>query len=228
MPGGGEEIINMFRHIIILTILFLLLGQAVLAQTDGDLLEQIKTKEAEIKKLEAELVKYKDALSKTQNQAGTLKKQIALIESQINKLRADLKVTQAKISKAETNIKLYSRKIQEKEKKIKERQAAMARSFRFLAYIDDRGFVAAILESKKLSDFLSQSEYLANVAGGLYGDYKILARDKQELSDLLSGQKEIKEELTDLKNELQSKSRLVESQQQEKNTLLKETKNQEA
>lgn len=202
--------------------------QIILAQSDNDALsEQIRVKEAEIKELETELNKYKDALSKTQNQTNTLKGQIVLIESQINKLKADLKLTQAKISKTETNIKLYSRKIKEKEQKIKERQAAMTRSFRFLAYADERGLLAIVLQSVKLSNFLNQSAYLANLANSLYGNYKILAQDKIELSDLLAKQKELKGDLIDFKNELQSKSRLVESQKKEKNALLKETKNQE-
>ncbi len=218
------------RFIIISVFLLLLIGRISFAEANDDavLLEQIKLKEAEIKKLETELDKYKGALLKTENQANTLKSQIDLIESQINKLKMDLKIIQAKISKTEANIKLYSGKINEKEQKIKERQMAMARSFRFLAYADNRGFLASFLQSEKLSNFLSQSEYLASVADSLYIDYKILAEDKLELTDLLSGQKKLKGDFIDFKNELQSKSRLVESQKQEKNILLKETKNQEA
>ena len=219
-----------WRLLIIFTIIFLFIAGISFAESGDDavLLEQIKFKEVEIKKLEAELGKYKDALLKTKSQANTLKSQIALIESQINKLKVDLKIIQAKISKTEANIKLYFRKINEKEQKIKERQAAMARSLRFLAYADNRGFLASFLQSEKLSNFLSQSEYLVSIADSLYSDYKILARDKLELTDLLSGQKELKGDFIDFKNELQSKSRLVESQKQEKSALLKETKNQEA
>lgn len=217
-----------YRFLSILIVCFLFLPKIISAQSDSDfLLEQIKAKELEIKNLETELNEYKNALSKTKSQTNTLKGQIALIESQINKLKADLKITLAKISKTESNIRLYSRKIKEKEQKIKERQTAMARSFRFLAYADDYGLLAVILQSKKLSNFLNQSEYLASLAGGLYGNYKILAQDKIELTNLLLGQKELKGDLIDLRTELQSKSRLVESQKQEKNALLKETKNQE-
>src|SRR3989338_9746902 len=216
--------------ILLIFIFFVLPFNNLYAQTDeNDILrEQIKSKEEEIKKLELELNNYRYALLKTQSQTNTLKGQIALIESQTNKLKADLKITQAKISKTEANIKLYFRKINEKEQKIKERQAAMARSLRFLAYADDRGFLASFLQSEKLSNFLSQSEYLVSIADSLYSDYKILARDKLELTDLLSGQKELKGDFIDFKNELQSKSRLVESQKHEKSALLKETKNQEA
>lgn len=217
-----------YRFLLFSIVCFLFLPQILSAQPDDDvLLEQIKAKEGEIKKLESELVKYKGELLKTQNKSNTLKNLIVLIESQINKLRADLKITQAKISKTEANIKLYSQKIKEKEQKIKERQKAMAQSFRFLAYADSRGFIISILESRKLSDFFSQNEHLANLSTGLYKDYKILSQEKAEISDLLSDQKDLRGELTDLKKELQSKSRLVEIQKQDKNALLKETKNQE-
>src|SRR3989344_8217622 len=150
--------------ILLIFIFFVLPCNNLYAQTDeNDILrEQIKSKEEEIKKLELELNNYRYALLKTQSQTNTLKGQIALIESQTNKLKADLKITQAKISKTEANIKLYSRKIKEKEQKIKERQAAMARSFRFLAYADNRRILAVNLKNKKLSDFLDQSEYLAS------------------------------------------------------------------
>lgn len=215
--------------IVIFIILILLAGNTSFAQSsdDGALLEQIKNKEAEIKKLEAELDKYKNVLSKTEAQKNTLKIQVALIETQINKLKIDLKITQAKISKAGSNIRLYSEKIKEKEQKIKERQIAMAYSFRFLAYADNRSFLISFLQSKKLSDFLSQNRYLTDIANGLYSDYRILIQDRIELAALLSKQKELKEAFMDFKNELQSKKQLIEIQKQEKTILLKETKNQE-
>ena len=86
-----------WRLVIIFIILFLFISGISFAQSGDDaiLLEQIKSKEVEIKKLETELIRYKDALSKSQSHANTLKGQIALIESQINKLKADLKITQA-------------------------------------------------------------------------------------------------------------------------------------
>lgn len=217
-----------YRFLLILIICFLLLPQVISAKSDSDvLLEQIRTKEAEIKKLEADLSKYKSALLVTQEQTKTLKNQIALIEAQISKLRVDLKITQAKISKTESNIRLYSGKIKEKEIKIKERQMAISQSFRFLAQADNRGFLIMLLGSKKLSDFLSQNQYIITLEGGLYENFKVLAQDKNELEKLLVSQKELRGDLNDLKKELQSKNSLVVNQRQEKNELLRETKNQE-
>lgn len=215
--------------LIFFLIIFLLVGRFVFADTDNDaLLEQIRAKDAEIKKLEAELIKYRDTLYKTQTQSKTLKGQISLLETQIAKLKANLKITQAKISKTESNIRLYSQKITETESKIAQRQEAISRSVRFLAYIDDFGFVSALLQSRKLSDFLSRSEYIINLEDRLYANLKAISKDKKELAELFSNQKEFKNELTDLKKELQAKNILIQNQKSDKSELLKETKNQEA
>ncbi|MBI2635652.1 MAG: hypothetical protein HYW79_03910 [Parcubacteria group bacterium] len=209
-------------------VLLLNAQQVVLAQSENDVLfSQIKTKEEEIKKLETELNKYKTALESTQFESKTLKSQIIKIETQLKQLNADLKITQAKISKTEFNIKLASKQIVEKDKKISERQTAMARSLRFLAYADNRGFITAILESKQLSDFLNQSEYLINIENGLYRDFKILAQEKAELKDLLKSQETLKGDLNNLKKELLVKNQLVKNQNNEKKELLNQTNNQE-
>jgi len=215
--------------LIIFAILLLAPVRIIFSQIGNDvLIEQIRTKEEEIKRLEAELNKYKDALTEKQARSKTLSGQVALLEAQITKLKGDLKITQAKISKTESNIRLYSRKIAEKGKKIAERQEAISKSLRFLAYFDNFGFFSVLLQSKKLSDFFSQSEYIINLESGLYANFKALSKDKKELEELLSGQKELKNELTDLKKEIRAKNALVQSQKEEKNSLLKETKNQES
>lgn len=218
-----------FHIFIILGLIFLLSAQqVVLAQSENDVfMGQIKAKEEEIKKLEMELNKYKSALQTTQFESKTLKGQISRIEAQLKKLNVDLKITQAKILKTEFSIKLTSKQISEKDKKITERQTDMARFLRFLAYSDDRGFIAAILESKKLSEFLNLSEYLANVESGLYKDFKILAQEKTELKDLLGAQQMLKGDLNNLKKELLVKNQLVQNQNKEKKELLSQTNNQE-
>lgn len=224
---------KMKRHIIIFFLISFLLMMLVtkisFAQSadDSALKKQLKEKEEEIAKLETKLKRYKDVLSKTQAQSNTLKNQIASIEAHINKLRVDLKIAQTKIYKTELNIKLYSTKIKEKEQKIKERQAAMAQSFKFLAYADNVSLASILLMNQKFSDFLSQNEYVASLENGLYSNFKILSRDKRDLEELLLDQENLNDDLNNLKEELQSKTKSVESQKREKNTLLKETKNQE-
>jgi len=202
--------------------------QAIFAQVDeAALREQISLKEEEIKKLEAEEAVYKQALSQTQSQSKTLKNQISLIESQINQLTVNLKIIKAKISKNESDIKLHSQEIKEKGKEIQNRKLTMGESMKFLARFENQGLVVMILKSDKLSDFLSNNQYLANLENGLYNNFIILERDKAELEGLVGEEKNLKKDLDDFKSELIVKNNLVQKQKEEKNKLLAETKNKE-
>jgi len=202
--------------------------QAIFAQVDeAALREQISLKEEEIKKLEAEEAVYKQALSQTQSQSKTLKNQISLIESQINQLTVNLKIIKAKISKNESDIKLHSQEIKEKGKEIQNRKLTMGESMKFLARFENQGLVVMILKSDKLSDFLSNNQYLANLESGLYDNFTILTQDRADLESLVSEEKNLKGNLNESKNELVVKNKLVQNQKQEKNNLLSETKNKE-
>ncbi|KKS46628.1 hypothetical protein A2567_00915 [Candidatus Azambacteria bacterium RIFOXYD1_FULL_42_11] len=215
--------------ILIIFIFFALPFGSLYAQTDeNDILrEQIKAKEEEIKKLEAEEIKYKEALVGKQNQAKTLKDQIATIDNQIKRLQTDLKITQAKISKTESNINLHSRAIKEKGKEIKNRKSSIGETIRFLERSDNEGLLALILKSKKFSSFLSENQYLIGLQSGLYNNLVSLIQAKGELEELVREENGLKNELGELKGSLIIKNRLVVNQKQEKNNLLKETKNQE-
>jgi len=214
--------------LIIIIAVLLFPVQAIFAQVDeAALREQISLKEEEIKKLEAEEAVYKQALSQTQSESKTLKNLISSIESRINQLTVNLKITKAKISKNESDIKLHSREIKEKEKEIQNRKLTMGESMKFLARFENQGLVVMILKSDKLSDFLSNNQYLANLENGLYNNFIILERDKAELEGLVGEEKNLKKDLDDFKSELIVKNNLVQKQKEEKNKLLAETKNKE-
>lgn len=218
-----------YYFFIISGLIFLLSApQIISAQSENDiLLRQINAKEEEIRKLETELNKYKAALQTAQSESKTLRGQILIIEARLKKLNADLKINKTKIAKTEFNIKLTLKQINEKDKIIVKRQTAMAESLRFLAYSDNQGFIAAILESKKLSEFLNRNEYLINIESGLYKDFKILVQEKTELKNLLEAQQVLKNDLNELKNELLVRNQLVQNQNKEKKELLSRTNNQE-
>ncbi|MBI5079568.1 peptidoglycan DD-metalloendopeptidase family protein [Candidatus Wolfebacteria bacterium] len=215
-----------FSAIAIMVLLFPI--RAIFAQVDeAALRNEISAKEAEIKKLEAQEAVYKKSLSETQSQSKTLKNQISSIESQIKRLVVNLKVTKAKISKTEFDITLHSGQINRKKQEIQTRKSAMGESINSLTRSENQGLVAMILKSDRFSDFLSDSRRLVALESGLYDDFLILERDKKDLENLVSGEKKLRENLDDFKNELVVKNKLVQNQKQEKNKLLAETRNKE-
>ena len=217
-----------YRFFIFLIFFSFFISQNVSAISENDiLLEQIKAKEVEIKKLEAEEALYRQAVVVNQSQAKTLQSQIFQVNAQIKRLNADLQVTKAKISKTESNIRLRTSLIGKKEIEIKNRQLAMAESVRFLARLENQIIITLLLKNNKLSDFLNWTQYLIGFESGLYTNYKVLAQNKTELVDLLTEDKNLKKDLNVLKKEITVKDSLVQNQKKEKNKLLSETKNQE-
>lgn len=213
---------------IVLVFLFLLFTHSTLADSDSDILiKQIKDKEVEIKKLETEEAAYRQTLSEKQSQSNTLKSQISQIKTQIKRLKADLNVAKAKISKTESNIKLHSSEIRKKEIEIKNRESAMAESIRFLARIEKQNAIVLLLKNNKFSDFLSSTQYLTSFETGLYNNFKTLTQNKIELEDMVSEEKNLRDDLNILKKDLLIKDLLIQNQKREKNQLLSKTKNQE-
>lgn len=217
-----------YRFFIFLIFFSFFIAQNVSAISENDiLLEKIRIKEEEIKKLEAEEVLYRQAVVVNQSQAKTLQGQISQVDAQIKRLSADLNITKAKISKTESSIKLRTSLIGKKEIEIKNRQLAMAESVRFLARLENQSIITILLKNNKLSDFLNWTRHLIGLEAGLYNNYKTLAQNKAELEDLLTEDKNLKKDLDDFKKEIIVKDSLVQNQKKEKSQLLLETKNQE-
>ncbi len=216
------------KFLIVSIICLFLLPAISWAQSESDiLLEQIKEKEAEIVKLEAEAQKFRDSLAKTQTQKKTLSNQLQIIQDQINQLQSELKITRAKISKTELNIKSFVSQINKKQQDINSRQKGIAQSLRAIAYLDNENIVLTLLNNDKFSDFLSQAQYVSNLQGSLYSDFKLLTEAKKNLEDLKGGEEQKKAELSELKQSLTVQNQLVQSQKQDKSQLLAQTKNQE-
>ena len=218
----------MKRKFLIISIICLFLLPVIsLAQSGDDiLLEQIKEKETEIAKLEKEAQKFRDSLAQTQTQKKTLSNQLQIIQGQINQLQSELKITKAKISKTELNIKSFVSQISKKQKEINSRQKGIAQSLRALAYLDNENFVLTLLNNN-FSDFLSQAQYVSNLQESLYSDFKLLTGARKNFENLKGAEEQKNAELSDLKKSLTVQNQLVQSQKQDKNQLLAQTKNQE-
>ncbi len=219
----------MKRKFLIISIICLFLLPVISwAQSGNDiLLEQIKEKETEIAKLETEAQKFRDSLAQTQTQKKTLSNQLQIIQGQINQLQSELKVTKAKISKTELNIKSFVSQISKKQEEINFRQKGMAQSLRALAYLDNENFVLTLLNNNNFSDFLSQAQYVSNLQGSLYSDFKLLTEARKNFENLKGAEEQKNAELSDLKKSLTVQNQLVQNQKQDKSQLLAQTKNQE-
>lgn len=216
------------KKISIFFLLFMLIIPLIArASLLDDLKQQIKDKEAEIKQLEEQAKAYQQSLKETQQQKNTLQNQLATIEARLKKLRADINLTSAKISTANLQIAELTLEIYDRTRQIEKHKENIAGIIRTLYEYDEKTLVELILENKKLSDFLSQMEYIELLQKNIQKDLESLKALKSELESKKQQVELNKNELENHKTQLSSQKQIEENQKIQKDYLLKQTRGQE-
>ncbi|MEK7520402.1 MAG: peptidoglycan DD-metalloendopeptidase family protein [Patescibacteria group bacterium] len=193
-----------------------------------DLKKQIEEKAAEIEMLERQSAEYQKKLEATKAQGTTLKSQISKIDAELFDLGVSIKKTQAKITEAELRIEELKEQIRVKGDEIENARNHLRHAIVLLYEADhNQTALALFLSSRSFSDVVSQRQYLANVQGGIKRSLDDLKTFKSELETFKQDQEVHKEQLDALSGELRDKEDIVGDQKAGKETLLRQTKNQE-
>lgn len=219
---------RIFVSVFLIVVLSLgFLNPLVKGETVDELKRQIDEYSQKIDELEKEKARLNKEIENKQGQAQTLKNEIAKIEARITKLNTDVRITQARISQSALSIERLRAEISEKETKLGQHRAYLAGILRALNEYENEGELVTFMKNKQFSDFLNQVEYIS----GLEKDLNVNVEEIKSLKIQLESRKESiesqKQDLERQKNNLSQQKNLVESQKGEKNSLLKETKNQE-
>lgn len=219
-------------HILSLCLLLTVLIGAPLSVTRADDVEdlqrQIEERNENIKKLEEEIAKYKAEADKTSAAAMTLANTIKTLQSTGKKLDADIKLTQAKISATSLTINKLGEDIISKEEHISKSKEDTAESLRLLNQGDKISFVQSFLQSKDITEAWKVIQNILSIQAALRGHIDDLENTKQNLAEDKSENEKKKEELSEFQKNLSDQKTVVSQNTQEKNTLLSQTKNQEA
>lgn len=210
-------------------IAFVLESQDLYAQeTDIDKLQQeIEAKNEEIKKLEEEAERYRKELQTTQEQGKNLQTELARIDRTIRKLRQDIAVTRARIKKAELQISQLAADINDKEKTGEALRDGLNEILRTLYEQEHQPLIAALVQNKFLSGFFRQFDYISRAKERMLGTVKELRILREELAIKKVEAETTKEKTEDLQRLLSSRKVVVDQERNERNELLRATKNQE-
>lgn len=192
-----------------------------------DLKQQIKEREEEIRQLEEQAEAYQQNLKETQQQKNTLQNQLNVIQGRINKLRADINITSVRIFTASLQIEELTLEIYEKTKKIEEHKENIAGIIRTIYEYDERTFLELILENKKLSDFLSQVQYIELLQKNVQEDLESLKTLKITLEEQKIEVEVRKHDLEVYNAQLYSQKKIEDNQKAQKDYLLRQTRGQE-
>ena len=201
-------------------------GQAA-SPTIEELKIQIAEKQQEIRELEQKAAQYAESLSSTKEQSTTLKQELTKIEREIFALNLEIKKTQAKTDETTLRIEETKDQILEKEEGIKNRKENLGYTIRTIERSDSESVVSLVLATRNFSELFNQQHYLANFQKQITTDLAELKVFKNELEAFQQDQERRKLELKTLNNQLKSQRVIVDDQKEEKDSLLKKTKNKE-
>ena len=187
-----------------------------------------QTMQAQITELERQINEYRAGISNLQSQSKTLKNEISLLDSkikaaQLEKQRTALAVQETEIGLSDKNLALGQAEL-----KLERERDILAKYIQTIYESDQQGVLEMILSNSKLSDVFDKVNSLQEVQQSIQESMasirilkENLVQDKQSLEDR-------KDELNELRVLQEIQSRALDYQQEERTSLLGQTKGQES
>ncbi len=219
---------NIFKTLLTLTISLALIFNQTHAQTPEELRNQIIQREKEIQELEKQAETYRDEIDKNSSKAKTLNTEISRINAQINQLRNNISITEKKIEATTLEIRELSFDISSAENSIQINKEVLAELLRQLYEMDSKDPLTLILEQNEVSDIVQQFAYLDSLQASLIEKTNFLRDLKGNLEISLDTTEKKKQKYDTLSKTLSVQKTAADGQRQEKQTVLTQTKNQEA
>lgn len=220
-----------FILFIIISVCYVSFGNFILntqASVIDDLKKQIAEKQLEIKNLEAQAALYTQSLNSTQKQKNTLSSELLKIGNQISSLNLQIKKTQVQIDATSLQIKEIDNSIIIKEGEIYKLKEGLGHTVKLIDQSDkNNDALLLILSTRSFSDLFNQQNYISNFQNQIKSNLSSVKIYKKDLEVYKKEQELKKNELSSLDDKLKIQSTIVNDQQDEKNLLLKQTKNKE-
>lgn len=193
-----------------------------------ELKELINKREQGLQQLEKEIDEYEEKLSETKKEANTLSTAVQQLDTTRAKLGKDIQVTETKIGSTNLNIERIEIEISETEQEINKNKEVIINTMQQLREEEQNSLIEVLLSHDSLSSFWSTLAGLESLQKSI----TVALGKLQESREILEVQnveaKEYKNELSGLKTQLVDQKEVVEITRQEKDSLLKKTKNEQA
>lgn len=198
------------------------------ADTASELQAKIDAQNAAISALNAEIASYQNQLDTIGKNKNTLANTIKALTVEANKLKADINVTQSKINANNLRIQSLGNSIVKTQATMADLQAAVAKSIRDEYELETNTLAAAIVTKRNFAELWQSASQEATLREELRAKVKELVSTKNELIETKSEVEVAKSSLVSLAGQLNDQKTINQRAAADKNSLLKETKNQEA
>jgi murein DD-endopeptidase MepM/ murein hydrolase activator NlpD len=215
-------------YIILIVSCLSILAHQVSALTAEQVRQQIEDTNNQIETLDKEIKQYQSQIAQTSEQADSLAKIIKELTLTRSKLVAERTQIQKKITATGLVIETLSDNIKDKESSIAISKKSLSKMIRDLNQNDDVPIIERLLSVDNFSDFSREYNDLLSLNQKIRDNIIDVSLKKEELLTTKTQKEGEKQNLTLLKNDLVQKEQVVAITQKGKDTLLNQTKSQEA
>jgi len=197
------------------------------ATTPEELRNEIEQKARELEEINKKIRENQGNLEELQGQSRSLNQEISLLNSTINQINLGIKSSQVTITKLNLEIDSLSYDISDAEREINLKREAIGEILRSIQQREGENMMVLFLKSKSLADGVLEAQSLVDLNNGLSTEIKNLEVAKKNLSGKITETSQ-KKTATEIENQnLKNKKIILADTQEEKQSLLSQTKNQE-
>jgi len=198
------------------------------ASAIDDLKQEIENYNNQIKDLEQKTAEYQQNLNETAQKKQTLQSEVSGLNNELYSLNINVDKTKKEIAEANLTINLLGDEIGKKLTDMDELRTQMASAMQLIYEKDKTNLFYVMMSSKDFSKTLSEKEYLSHLENGISYSLARIKTIKVLLEESKSNQETKRASLVGLQAKLSDQLEITSGKQQEKNSLLKDTKNEEA
>ncbi|MDP1706628.1 MAG: lytic murein transglycosylase [bacterium] len=206
-------------------------GVSILAANDEDnaqRIEERKELEDQLATLEKEMAEYQTTIDEYKKKGNSLKGEIATLETKVKKLNLQIQAVNINITRLNQQIRSTQTQINQTENQIDNKKTSLTTTVRNLYEIDNQSLVEILIANANLSEFFNDLNNIMLVQEKMKVDLNEVMNLR---NDLVEQKQELSLQYNDAEN-LKAYQLLQQQQtkaiQNQKNSLLKETKGQES
>lgn len=196
------------------------------AETDAQTKARLQ---AELADLEQQIADQQKIISSTQAQGATLSRDISLLQAQINKKQLEIKKTDSNISSLSNQIVDKNIELTNLSETLDRQKKALANALRNLYFFDGgNSFLNLLLDSKSLSQFFEDSDKTIALQSSINNDVYQIKDTSDQVNTVKTTLEDNKDTQIALKSEQKSAQQKIDASKAAKNSLLTQTKGEEA
>jgi murein DD-endopeptidase MepM/ murein hydrolase activator NlpD len=215
-------------YIILIFVLFYFLPSTISALTPEQIRQQIENTNSQIEALDKEIKKFQSQIAETSEQANSLAQTIKELNLTRNKLTKEKEKIQGKITVTGLVIENLSNTIEKKETSIQNQRETLSKMIKNLNQNDNVHPIERLLTIGNFSEFSKEYNNILTLNQKIKENIENISYEKDKLSTSKVEKEEEKQNLDSLKKDLVQKEQVVAITKKEKDSLLNQTKNQEA